>query len=65
MGRGGRGGRSHGHSHSHSHGIGHRHHYSRGRGGGGGPSFEASMDMIHNNPMPPTFFNGVYTFAGS
>lgn len=55
-------------AHSNSHrGFGHNSfgsHRSHGVGSGG-PTFESSMDAIHNSSMPPTIFNGVYTFAGS
>lgn len=70
MGRGGRGGgRSHGHSHGRHHGFGHHgfghHHHYSSRGGGGGISFEATLDMITSNTLPPTLMNGIYTFAGN
>lgn len=75
------GGHSHGHSHSFGHnhsfgrsnGIGNRgfgysnssfsHHRSSGRHSG--PSLETVMDDLHNNQIPPTLINGVYTFGGS
>ena len=46
-----------------------RGHRSHGRGRGGGTNiaaaFEASIDVLHNYPIPATLMNGMYTFVGN